>query len=118
AALLQDVDTDLGCKMLAGDDHAVARSDGRRRCGLRTVATNADGEREQDYAQRAATKQAGVGEFGVPVTLPADGWHRTRSHGGTVTPSMPCRAKACATNPEDFIVTTKSARYWAPAARP
>jgi hypothetical protein len=105
AALLQDIDADLGRKMLARDDHAVARSDGRRRCRVRMVAPNADGERKQYYAQRAATEHSGVGEFVVPATLPADGWHRKRSHGATVTPSMPCRARACATNPEVFIVT-------------
>ena len=48
AALLQDVDADFGGEMLARDDDAVARTDGRRRGCVRADAPNDHGERKQD----------------------------------------------------------------------
>ena len=47
AALLQDVDADLGGEMLAGDDHAVARADGAgdAACALRSRSRRASAQR-------------------------------------------------------------------------
>ena len=81
AALLQDVDADLGREVLARDHHAVARADRQRRGRMRGIDPEVEYEGEQD---------------------------RRAPHGATAAPSMPCRASACATNPDAFIVATKS----------
>ncbi len=62
AALLQDVDAGFGGEMLAGDDHAVARSDGRLRCGQRIRAAREDKEGAQQGAHGEGAQQGAHGQ--------------------------------------------------------